>query len=157
MSWFIPEWLLALALTLFVVDLFTDEEGVLSWLGVAAVAGWATWRVGAPLKWSILIFIMAFVVSGALWYWLFRGVIGVPVRRLVQRKAPDEAIVKIRGAKGTLRVVGGKVMFRWNGDELWPVANPPPGASDGQEAEAAGMDGGQVVLEGRGADPLFPA
>ena len=27
MSWLVPEWLLALALTLFVVDLFTDEEG----------------------------------------------------------------------------------------------------------------------------------
>ena len=59
MSWLIPEWLLALALTLFVVDLFTDEEG----------------------------------------------------------------------------------------DELWPVANPPAGAADGQAAEATGMKDGQVVLK----------
>ena len=42
MNWLVPEWLLALALTLFVVDLFTDEEGVLSWLGVGVVAAWAT-------------------------------------------------------------------------------------------------------------------
>ncbi len=150
MSWLVPEWLLALALTLFVVDLFTDEDGVLSWLGVAAVSGWATWRIGAPFKWSILIYIGVFVVSGAAWYWLFRGFIGVPVRRFMQRNAPDEAIVKISGAKGTIRVVDGKVMFRWNGDELWPVANPPPGASDGQEAEAAGMKDGRVVLRNQG-------
>ena len=38
-------------------------------------------------------------------------------------------------------------MFRWNGDELWPVANPPADAADGQAAEAAGMKDGQVVLK----------
>ena len=76
MSWLIPEWLLALALTLFVVDLFTDEEGIVSWIGVSAIAAWATWRIGAPPMWSVLIFIGAFIVSGAVWYWLFRGFIG---------------------------------------------------------------------------------
>ena len=147
MSWLIPEWLLALALTLFVVDLFTDEEGVLSWCGVAAVAGWATWRIGAPLKWGVLVYIGAFVVSGAAWQWLFRGFVGQPIRRLMQRGAPDERIEAIKGAKGILRVIDGKVMFRWNGDELWPVADPPAGAADGQAAEAAGMKDGQVVLK----------
>ena len=101
MSWLIPEWLLALALTLFVVDIFVDEEGgVLSWCGVAAVAGWATWRIGAPVKWSVLIFIGAFLVSGAAWHWLFRAFVSQPIRRLMQRDAPDEAIVAIKGAKG---------------------------------------------------------
>ena len=147
MSWLIPEWLLALALTLFVVDLFTDEDGVLSWCGVAAVAGWATWRIGAPVKWSVLIFIGAFLVSGAAWHWLFRAFVSQPIRRLMQRDAPDETIDAIKGAKGTLRVIDGKVMFRWNGDELWPVANPPAGAADGQSAEAAGMKNGEVVLK----------
>ena len=147
MSWLIPEWLLALALTLFVVDLFTDEEGVLSWCGVGAVAAWATWRIGAPAMWSVLVFIGAFLVSGAAWYWLFRGFVGQPVRRLMQKGAPDEAIGAIKGAKGTLRVVDGKVMFRWNGDELWPVANPPAEVADGQAAESAGMQDGQVVLK----------
>ena len=56
MSWLIPEWLLALALTLFVVDLFTDEEGIVSWIGVSAIAAWATWRIGAPPMWSVLVF-----------------------------------------------------------------------------------------------------
>ena len=128
-------------------DLFTDEEGVVSWCGVAAVAAWATWRIGAPPMWSVLVFIGAFLVSGAVWYWLFRGGIGQPVRRLMQKNAPDETIDTLKGAKGTLRVVEGKTMFRWNGDELWPVANPPAGAADGQPAEAAGMKDGQVVLK----------
>ncbi|MBO4288309.1 MAG: hypothetical protein J5985_09130 [Kiritimatiellae bacterium] len=147
MSWLIPEWLLALALTLFVIDLFTDEEGIVSWIGVGAVAGWATWRIGAPLAWSILIFIGAFLLSGAAWYWLFRSFIGKPVRRIMQKGAPNEAIVALRGAKGTLRVINGKVMFRWNGDELWPVANPPADAVDGTAAEAADMKDGEVVLK----------
>ena len=147
MSWLIPEWLLALALTLFIVDLFTDEEGIVSWIGVGAVAGWATWRIGAPMVWSVLIFIGAFIVSGAAWYWLFRGLIGQPVRRIMQKGAPSEAIVALKGARGKLRIINGKVMFRWNGDELWPVANPPADAADGQPAEAAGMRDGQVVLK----------
>ena len=72
MSWLIPEWLLALALTLFVVDLFTDEEGIVSWIGVSAIAAWATWRIGAPPMWSVLVFIWAFIVSGTMetsWMW----------------------------------------------------------------------------------------
>ena len=147
MSWLMPEWLLALALTLFVIDLFTDEEGIISWVGVGAVAGWATWRIGAPPIWSVLVFIGAFFLSGAAWYWLFRCFIGQPIRRLMQNGAPNEAVVALKGAKGKLRVIDGKVMFRWNGDELWPVANPPPGAADGQTVEAAGLDDGQVVLK----------
>ena len=113
MSWLIPEWLLALALTLFVVDLFTDEEGIVSWCGVAAIAGWATWRIGAPPMWSVLVFIGAFLVSGTVWYWLFRGFIGQPVRRLMQKDAPDETIDALKGAKGTLRVIEGRTMFRF--------------------------------------------
>ena len=97
--------------------------------------------------WSVLIFVGTFLLSGAAWYWLFRSLIGQPVRRLMQKDAPNEAIVALNGAKGTLRIIDGKVMFRWNGDELWPVANPPTGTADGQAAEAAGMKDGQVVLK----------
>lgn len=148
MSWLMPEWLLALALTLFVIDLFTDEEGIISWVGVGAVAGWATWRINAPLMWSILVFIGAFFVSGAAWYWLFRIFIGQPIRRLIQKGAPNEALSALKGAKGTLRVIDGKVMFRWNGDELLPVANPPPGAADGLEVQAERLgDDGQIILK----------
>ncbi len=147
MSWLVPEWLLALALTLFVVDIFTDEEGVVSWCGVGMLAAWATWRIGAPFKWSLLIFLGAFFVAGATWYWIFRVLVGRPIRRLLQKNAPGELIDSLQGAKGTLRVIEGKTMFRWNGDELWPVANPPVGAVDGQPAEADGMKDGQVVLK----------
>lgn len=146
-AWLVPEWLLALALTLFVIDLFTDEEGVLSWCGVAAVAGWATWRIGAPWKWSILVFIGAFFVSGAVWHWLFRAFIGQPVRRLIQRGAPEETIAAIKGAKGTLRIIDGKPFFRWNGDELWPAANVPAGAVDGCAVVAVGIKDGVVSIK----------
>ena len=42
----------------------------------------------------------------------------------MQKNAPNETIDALKGAKGSLRVIEGRVMFRWNGDELWPVANP---------------------------------
>lgn len=147
MSWLVPEWLLALALTLFVVDMFTDEEGVASWCGVAAIAGWATWRVGAPVAWSVLVFVVAFFVVGALWYWVFRELVGRPIRRLLQKNAPGETISSVKDAKGSLRIIDARVMFRWNGDELWPVANPPADAVDGQPAEVACLRDGMVVLK----------
>ena len=147
MNWFTPEWLLALALTLFVVDLINGVDGILSWLGVGVVAAWATWRIDAPVKWWVLVYIGAFLVSGLVWCLLFRGLIGQPIRRLMQKGAPEERLAAIKGAKGILRVIDGKVMFRWNGDELWPVANPPAAASDGQEVVADGIRDGQVVIK----------
>ena len=147
MSILIPEWLLAIALTLFVIDFFSDEDGVLSWCGVTAMAAWATWRIGPPLKWCALVAIGAFFVCGAAWYWLFRGLIAEPIRRLLQKNAPNETIAAIKGAKGTLRVIDGKTMFRWHGDELWPIANPPPNPTDGAPAEVLDIKDGEVVLK----------
>ena len=147
MNGFLPEWLLALALTLFVIDIFTDEEGIVSWCGVISIATWATWRVGAPLVWSVLVFIAAFFLAGAAWYWLFRGFVGRPIRNLLQKNAAVEAVSAIKGAKGSLHLVEGRVFFRWNGDELWPVANPPAGAVEGQEAVAHELKDGAVRLK----------
>ena len=53
----------------------------------------------------------------------------------------------MKDAKGSLRIIDARVMFRWNGDELWPVANPPADAVDGQPAEAACLRDGMIVLK----------
>ena len=137
--------MLALALTLFVLDVILDED-TLSWTGVAVFAAYLTWRIAAPWKWSILVFIASAILTGVAYCWLFKLAIGRPVRRLFQRNAPDETLSSIQGAPGTLHIVSGKVMFRWNGDELWPVANPPPDAADGQKAVVKRFTGGQVEL-----------
>ena len=145
-GWIIPEWLLAVALTFFVADILTDAEWP-AWFGVLSVAGWLTWRLDAPLEWSILAFVLAALAAGGVWYWVFRAFIGRGVRRVLQKDAPVEALVAIKGAKGVLRRIEGRVFFRWNGDELWPVANPPENAADGAEAVAEGLKDGAVVLK----------
>ena len=60
MEWFLPEWLMAFALTLFVVDIFVATE-ILSWCGVLSLSAWLTWRVHANWKWTILLFVGSFV------------------------------------------------------------------------------------------------
>ena len=51
MEWILPEWLVALALTLFVVDIFVSTE-ILSWGGVLSLSLWLTWRIHADWKWD---------------------------------------------------------------------------------------------------------
>ena len=125
MDFLLPEWLLALTLTLFILDIFLATE-VLSWWGILSLASYITWRIGPTWKWGILVFFLALIGSAVFYYGVLRVLIGKPIRALLQHGAPDEVIEKLKGAKGMIHYVEGKPMFRWNGDELWPVNSVAP-------------------------------
>ena len=120
MDFLLPEWLLALTLTLFILDIFLATE-VVSWWGILSLAVYFTWRIGPTWKWGILVFLLALVGSAIIYYGVFRILIGKPIRALLQHGAPNEVIEKLNGARGTIHYVDGKPKFRWNGDELWPI------------------------------------
>lgn len=120
MDFLIPEWLLALTVTLFVLDIFLETE-VLSWSGILPLSIYITYRIGPTWEWGILVFLLAMIVSAILYYGLFRVFIGRPIRALLQRGAPNEVIERLKGAQGVIHYVGEKPMLRWNGDELWPI------------------------------------
>lgn len=121
MNFLVPEWLLALTLTLFVLDIFLATE-VISWGGVLTLAAYITYRIGPTWEWGILVFILAFALSTIVYYGLFRILIGKTFRALLQRGAPDEVIERLKGARGVVHYVEERPMLRWNGDELWPIA-----------------------------------
>ena len=121
MEWFIPEWLVALSTTLFVVDIFLMTE-ILSWGGVLSLSTWLTWRIDAPWKWSILVFIASFVVFAMAYVFLLRNTVGRMVRNLMQGKAPDEAIHAIVKKAGVVRVIDNR-RFAFVDGELWPISS----------------------------------
>lgn len=144
MSWLIPEWLVALALTLFVVDIFLMTE-ILSWGGVLALASWLTWRIDAPLKWSVLIFIGAFTGFAFVYVFLLRATIGAVVRRVIQGRAPDETLYAIVGKTGRIRIIGGRVFANVDA-ELWPVATSDESFTDGVNVKVTAIKEGVVLV-----------
>ena len=146
MDWLIPEWLLAFSITVFVIDIFFQTE-MLYWLGVLATAVYATLRIDVPFKWSVAVFFATLLAVGFLYNLFLRVVIGSQVRRVLQRGAPDEAIASICGAEAKIHIVEGRPMLRWNGDELWPIKNPPANPVEGQSVKVIRLDGGLALIE----------
>ena len=144
MVWFIPEWLVALALTLFALDIFLMTE-VLSWGGVVSLAVWLTWRIDAPLKWSILIFLVSFTAFAFLYVFLLRNTIGKFVRKAMQGRSPDETLYSLIGKTGVVRRIGGNYFLSVSG-ELWPMAMSENTVEDGVKAKAISFENGEVVV-----------
>lgn len=150
MEWFLPEWLMAFALTLFVVDIFVATE-ILSWCGVLSLSAWFTWRIHANWKWTILLFIGSFVLFAFVYYWGIRVTIGRIVRSWMQKGAPKEIADRIIGAVGTIHQVEGRSFFKWNGEELLPVVDD--GRTSFREGEVVVVErlvDGAVVLQRHG-------
>lgn len=150
MEWFLPEWLVAFALTLFVIDIFVATE-ILSWCGVLSLSAWLTWRIHANWKWTILLFIGSFVFFAFVYYWGIRVTIGRIVRSWMQKGAPKEITDRIIGAVGTIHQVEGRSFFKWNGEELLPVMDD--GRTSFREGEVVVVDrlvDGAVVLQRQG-------
>ena len=143
MDWLVPEWLVALALTFFIIDFFLCTE-VLSWGGVLLTASWLTWRIGAPLKWSVLVFVATFVACLFLYVFLLRNTVGTLVRKLMQGKAPDETLHAIVGKTGVIRVIDNR-RFAYVEGELWPIAENGNFA-EGQKVKVSSMEGGEAVV-----------
>ena len=142
----LPEWVLAFALTLFIVDIFLATE-VVSWAGVLALAGYLTWRIDPPVKWLVLTFIGMFGIISVSYYWWFRIFVGEAVRKAFLRNAPDEAVNKLIGVKGSVHYVSSRAMLRWNGDELIPISNDVTGMEEGLNVIVVGFSDGTVVVK----------
>ena len=142
MNWFIPEWLVALSLTLFVLDIFLMTE-VLSWGGVLSLSVWLTWRIDAPFKWAIIVFSLSFTTFAFMYVLLLRNVIGTFVRHIMQRNAPDEALYSLVGRIGEIRHIGGKTFLYVDG-EMWPVSPECEPLDEGTKAKAISIRDGEV-------------
>lgn len=142
----IPEWLLALSITLFILDIFVAGEW-LTWLSIIALSFYITWRIDPPLIWGIVTTITVFCTTVTLYYIFLRRCIQKLVRRTILRNAPEEVIERIVGQKAVIRIVNGTPFVKWNG-ELWSIAGSTQNTSlqNGLIVTIKGIKDGNVVL-----------
>lgn len=145
MDCFMPEWLIALAVTLFVLDLFLMTE-VLSWFGVTALSAWLTWRIGAHWYWAILIYLGSFTLFAFGYVFLLRNTLGKIVRNWMQGRAPKEAVLNLVGAYGNVRIIDGKT-FVYCCDELWPVVDEGLPLSNNMRVVVTDNQSGQLRVK----------
>jgi membrane protein implicated in regulation of membrane protease activity len=129
MDFLLPEWLLALTITLFALDIYLATE-FLSWCGIVTFASYITWRIDPAWEWKILIFILSIPVGAIFYYSLVKA-----IRPALYKNTLKEISEKLLEAKGTIHYVDDKPMFKWNGDELWAI-----------DSDASFKEGQQVIV-----------
>lgn len=113
-------WMLAIGLTLLVLDVFINTE-LLSWISLLVFAAWGTWMLGLPIQWSVLVFLAFLGLAAAVYYTLWNHVIRRLAAGYLLRKAPAEAMEELKGKRGTIIGAGEQLCVRC-GDQLFPVA-----------------------------------
>ena len=144
LTWFTSGWLLALILTIFLIDLIFIVRP-LGHLAVVLMTAWLSLRFVPWGKWTIFWCIIIFVGTYAIYYLLY-ATIGKWFAILLQRGAPAEKLHRIIGEKGHIRIVSGKILFKWD-DELWPIQEDPPAFQDGETVKCTDFKDGIAFVE----------
>lgn len=118
-GWEVTHWLLAIAVTLLVLDLFFQTEA-LSLVSVGVFALYFTLWVDAPLQWDVLVFLGFALLALALYMLFWRKFVLPLVSRLLLRNAVRESVENAPGSVGVFRRIGEACFVEWNG-ELWAV------------------------------------
>lgn len=125
-------WMLAVALTLLVLDVFVNTE-LLSWVSLVIFALWGTWLVGLPLQWSVLVFLGFLAVGFGLYYTLWNRAVRPLFMHALNQRAPKESVEADVGARGTLVGEGEQLCVRCQ-DRLYPL---DPACTEGLRPGAA--------------------
>jgi membrane protein implicated in regulation of membrane protease activity len=130
------EWLIAITLTLFIIDLFVEDETP-SWIAMLTLATYFTAKIDPSFKWWFVVYFCILSIIFSLYYLFFRNVLLKISDKTWWRNSPNETIDRIIGKKGCIRIINGVTMVKWD-DELWHVAN----------ADALSLaDGDKVIVE----------
>lgn len=104
------------------------------------------WKIDAPIKWSVLIFVVAFTGFSFLYVFLFRNTIGIAIRKILQGKSPEEGLYSLVGKKGKVRKIEGNYFISVE-DELWPIRNEGIDFTEGVVKSIVSINDGVVSVE----------
>lgn len=139
-------WMLAVALTLLVLDIFVNTE-LMSWASLVIFAAWGTWELGLPLQWSALVFLGFLLLGFALYFALWNRCVRPLFMTWLTRKAPQESSAQEVGGIGTIVGQGAQLCVRRE-DRLFSVAEPcREGLHEGDRVRITAMDGAAVRVE----------
>ncbi len=114
-------WMLAICLTLLVLDIFCNTE-VISWVALVVLAMWGTLQFDLPVQWMVLIFILLLLVAAGIYYTVWNHCVRRVFMQLLSRHAPPEAQDALVGKTGRIITHGDEVCVKI-GDQLFPVAD----------------------------------
>lgn len=143
-TWFTSGWLLAIILTVFLIDLILIIRP-LGHLAVVLMTAWLCMRFGPWGKWTIFWCILIFLGMYAV-YFLVYATVGKWFALLLQHGAPAEKLHRIIGKKGHIRIVSGKTLLKWD-DELWPIQEDHPEFQDGETVQCVDFKEGIAFVE----------
>ncbi|MBR5894044.1 MAG: hypothetical protein IKZ13_00700 [Akkermansia sp.] len=113
-------WLLAIALTALVLDVFFQTE-VVSWGALVAFAIWATCKCDLPTQWSVLLFIVFLGIAIALYCAVWKQLLSRFTNKVLMKNAPKEVLDGYVGGKGEICGEGSNMCVKYN-TELHIVA-----------------------------------
>ncbi len=113
-------WMLAISITLLVLDLFIQTEFI-SWVSLLIFAGYISLlcdtHLDLPIQWTVLVFIAGLALSIALYYALWSK-LQLLIKKTLLRKATPEYLNRAAGEIAIYRLMEGASFVEWNG-ELW--------------------------------------
>ena len=126
-------WMLAVSLTLLVLDIFCNTE-VLSWISLLVFALWGTMQFDLPVQWSVLVYVLILILCAVFYYTLWTHGVRRLVMDVILRRAPLEAQENLAGTPGRIVGEGDNLCVKY-GDQFLPVA----------EADRHGLKAGDAV------------
>ncbi|MGN0836191.1 MAG: NfeD family protein [Akkermansia sp.] len=139
-------WMLAIGITLLLLDVFFNTE-LLSWLALVIFAAWGTWLAGLPLQWSVLVFCGFLALAVGLYFTMWNQLVRPFVMRVLLRSSPRESIEALSGRQGCIIGSGEQLCVRI-GDQIFPLAEScRAGLAAGDTVRVLGMEGAAALVE----------
>lgn len=113
-------WMLAISLTLLVLDVFCNTE-VMSWISMLVFALWGTMQFELPVQWLVLVFIVILILCAVLYYTIWTHCVRRLVMEVIMRRAPKEAQEDLAGTSGRVVGEGDSLCIKF-GDQILPLA-----------------------------------
>lgn len=113
-------WMLAISLTLLVLDVFCNTE-FLSWVSMLVFSLWATMQFELPIQWSLLVYVLVLIVCAVFYYTLWTHCVRRLVMDCIMRRAPKEAQENLSGTQGRIVGEGDNISVKY-GDQYLPLS-----------------------------------
>ncbi len=136
-------WMLAVSITLLVLDIFFFNTDFLTLLAMGLFAAWGTMCISPPAQWSILTFFIFIIIWAALYYGVWKKLISPVVNGYVHKRAPEDDLgTLLTGKTGTVCGEPGSFCIKV-GDQLFPLAAEQHGSvKEGDTVCIARFEGG---------------
>lgn len=140
-------WILAISLTLLVLDVFFLDSDILTLIAMGLFAAWATLCVAPPAQWGPMVFILFLAVWAIMYYGLWKHIVRPALKNYVDKRAPiDDLAKKMPGQEGRVMVQshdGVDSLCIRIGDEIFPIdPQERPFLQDGDTARIVKFEEG---------------